>query len=579
LPIWFAKRRSEQSGIRGRFGLNGSQTQQARLWTGLLLMAYAASHLVNHMIGLWSLSDMEAARYYFVGFWRSWPGTVALGGAAVVHVALSLIKLGSRRTWRLPLWQWAQIALGLSIPLILAEHVLATRISHELFGLEDRYAYVLNGTWPDQGWKMMCLIGVVWLHGCIGVHYWARLFPTYRRLQPYLLAVAVLLPTLAFTGYASAGREVAQLREADPEWTERLSIAIGSPGEAASAFVARGERAADIALLFFVLAVASVHFLRVIDIGNRGLTVSYPGQRQVMVPRGFTVLEASRMGGIPHAAVCGGRGRCSTCRVRVGGGAGSLATPSSREQRVLRRIGAPPNVRLACQIRVNAPLDVTPLLPPDTSPEAAPEGDNGHGRELNLAVLFCDIRDFTAFSEHRLPYDVVFVLNQYFRAVSDEIEAYGGYVDKFIGDGIMALFGLETEPAIACRQALNAVRAISERLEALNRQLSNELAEPLRIGIGLHVGHVIVGEMGHGRAASLTAIGDAVNVASRLEIATKDYQCEAVVSESLMEIAGISVSELPHAELPIRGRSQPLPVVLLRHGRDLRTAFTVPTFP
>ncbi|HKK29212.1 MAG TPA: adenylate/guanylate cyclase domain-containing protein, partial [Alphaproteobacteria bacterium] len=248
----------------------------------------------------------------------------------------------------------------------------------------------------------------------------------------------------------------------------------------------------------------------------------------------------------------------------------NLPVPSEAERRVLRRIGAPPGVRLACQIPVTAPLEVTPLLPPASSPSAALGDDaNRHGRERDLAVLFCDIRGFTAFSEHRLPYDVVFVLNRYFRAMSEQVQANGGYVDKFIGDGLMALFGLEADRATASRQAIAAVRSLAEGLERLNLELSDELDGPLQIGIGVHIGPVIVGELGHGRAASLTAIGDTVNVASRLEVMTKEHQCEAVISQDLADAAGISTDSLVHAELLIRGRSQPLSVVILPQAGDL----------
>src|SRR5690606_38718804 len=136
--------------------------------------------------------------------------------------------------------------------------------------------------------------------------------------------------------------------------------------------------------------------------------------RTVDVPRGMSVLDASRTAGIPHASVCGGRGRCSTCRVRVGDGLADLPAPSPEEEKGLPRVGAPPNVRLACQLRPTAPVQVTPLLPPGAEPH------HGHvrpaytqGRESDIAVLFADLRSFTSFSEINLPYDVVFVLNRY----------------------------------------------------------------------------------------------------------------------------------------------------------------------
>ena len=164
---------------------------------------------------------------------------------------------------------------------------------------------------------------------------------------------------------------------------------------------------------------------------------------------------------------------------------------------------------------------------------------------------------------------MVFVLNQYFKAMSEQVEAHGGHVDKFIGDGLMALFGLDCDRDTACRQAVAAVKGMSEQLEILNRDLKNELSESLRIGIGLHVGQVIVGRIGHGSAANLTAIGDTVNVASRLEPLSKQFKAEAVISHDVAVAAGLDMAGHQTAELPLRGRSQPLLAVVVERGSEL----------
>ena len=282
------------------------------------------------------------------------------------------------------------------------------------------------------------------------------------------------------------------------------------------------------------------------------------------------MLEASRARGIPHASVCGGRGRCSTCRVRLGKGAAALPPPSSEERRVLARIKAPADVRLACQIRPSADLTVTPLMPADAgTPAVMSEMDPRSGVEREMAVLFADLRGFTHFSEGRLPYDTVFVLNRYFAMMGEEIERAGGRVDKFIGDGIMALFGLNTGPEPAARAALAAARRMAEALGRLNLELAAELDEPLRMGIGLHLGHAIVGEMGHGRAVSLTAIGDTVNVASRLEALTKELGCQLIVSERLARRADIDLEDFPLHEVDLRGRAGRLAVRLIADAHQL----------
>jgi adenylate cyclase len=298
--------------------------------------------------------------------------------------------------------------------------------------------------------------------------------------------------------------------------------------------------------------------------------VGYPDGRFVEVTPGTSVLEASRIAGIPHASVCGGRGRCSTCRVRVRAEIHSIDPPSGSELRVLQRIGARPNIRLACMLRPRGAVEVTPLLPPlALAADASRRVDFVQGSEREIAILFADIRGFTALSEGRLPYDVVFVLNRYFAAMGRAVEAAGGRVDKFLGDGVMALFGIESGPQAGCREALAAARLMSQRLGELNLSLQAELDQPLRIGIGIHCGPVIVGEMGYGNAVAITAIGDAVNTASRLEDLTKAYECEFVVSEETVERAGFDLADFPRHEIEIRGKREMLAVRTLDRAADL----------
>jgi adenylate cyclase len=304
---------------------------------------------------------------------------------------------------------------------------------------------------------------------------------------------------------------------------------------------------------------------------RRGIfQVTYPEGRRVRVTTGATLLEVSRGAGIPHASVCGGRGRCSTCRVRVGAGASQLPPPSEAEARVLARIGAAPNTRLACQTRPLADVEITPLLSATAGPrQAMKEVRQQQGEEREVAVLFADLRGFTALAENRLPYDVVFVLNRYFAAMGTAVEESGGRVDKFIGDGVMALFGVDRDVETGCRDALAAARRMIEHLGELNKALENDLDRPLRIGIGIHSGPVILGEMGYGRATAMTAIGDSVNTASRLEALTKEFEAELVLSEPVATRAGLDFSTFPRHEIELRGRAGQLAVFVVGDTRSL----------
>ena len=155
---------------------------------------------------------------------------------------------------------------------------------------------------------------------------------------------------------------------------------------------------------------------------------------------------------------------------------------------------------------------------------------------------------------------MVFVLNRYFEAMGEAIEGTGGYVDKFIGDGIMALFGVSGSKKQAASQALMAAYAMNQRLDALNNELGADLNEPLRMGIGIHLGPAIVGEMGYGRSTALTAIGDTVNVASRLESSSKEFAAQLVVSAAVVKASKISGSLGDQREVEVRGRRTPLKV-------------------
>ncbi len=216
------------------------------------------------------------------------------------------------------------------------------------------------------------------------------------------------------------------------------------------------------------------------------IQITYPKGQKVVVPVGFSVLEASRFAKLHHASVCGGRGRCSTCRVRVVQGGSSLPPASLEERRVLDRVGAPPNVRLACQLRPTHNLGVVPLVPPSAQARAGFATPGHHaGQEQDIAVLFADLRGFTRLAEPKLPYDMVFFLHRSFEAVGSAITSAGGIVNQFTGDGVMALFGVGQGPTEGCRRALLAASAmlhsvaeLTQTLGACPRKKSVQLVSP-----------------------------------------------------------------------------------------------------
>lgn len=536
-----------------------------RAWTGLVLMAYAACHLTNHAMGLVSLDWVEAVHEALALVWHEGPGEVLLLVSLLVHVVLALTMIARSTSLRLARWQWAQLGLGLAAATILAQHVAGTVQVEGVTGGRVDYPLVLLATWPGQALAYSFMLVTIWAHGCLGLHFWWRLEPWYARAQPALAAAALLLPALAVGGYASAGRDVAHR---SPTEVARWAEAREWPEpDVAGPVIARGERILLIGVFGGLAAALGWRFARRLATRRRTVRVTYPSGHLVSATAGLTLLEMSNEAGIPHAAVCGGRARCSTCRVRVTAGLDGLPPPGAGEQRLLERLGEPEGVRLACQIRPTAPLSVIPLVaPPAALRDARSDADPALGRERELAVLFCDIRGFTGLSEARLPYDIVYILNQYFRVMGEAVEAAGGRVDKVIGDGVMALFGLESDGDRAAREALVAVERMALGLDQLNRSLEGELDGPLNLAMGLHLGPVVVGEMGHGTARQLTAIGDTVNVASRLERLAKEADVQLAVSDTLLRRSGVDAEA---AETMLPGRSETVRVLFYPDARDV----------
>ncbi len=548
--------------------------RRLRLISGLTLFFYVLTHLLNTALGVISFAALEAGREVFVAFWRGLLPTVLLYTALLVHLSLAYYAIFRRERLAMPPLDALRYLFGVLIIPLAALHILGTRLVHEIYGVDDSYLYIVAVQWGfnlRDALQQTLLVLVVWTHGCIGLHLWLRLKRWYPRFAPYGLACAVLLPTLALAGYLAAGRELLRRVAENPDYIAQILVLSNAPSTAERDDVL-ALRDAVVIGFFALLALTLVArgLWRLWQHRQGMVRLSYPGGRSIGVRKGVTILEASRSARVPHASVCGGRGRCSTCRVRVGRGGAALPAPGPEERRVLARIGAAPNVRLACQTEVFADCEVTPLLPAAASPALAqPRAGYLQGDERDIAILFADLRGFTSLSEDRLPYDVVFVLNRYFTAMGTAVEEAGGRIDKFIGDGVMALFGIERGVEVGSRNALEAARRMAEHLEELNRSLAADLPEPLRIGIGLHSGPVIVGEMGYGRATSLTAIGDAVNTASRLEALTKNYEAQLIISAPLAAHAGIDLAAFPHQEIDVRGRSQPLEIHVLKSALDL----------
>lgn len=183
----------------------------ARLTSGLILMSFVTLHLINHTLALISIETAEAASDVFMAPWRNPVGSLVLLASVLVHVWLALLALYRRRSLVMPVKEAAQLLLGLAIPILIAEHVMGTKLYSELSGVDASYAMVANSLWVQMPWsavKQAIAVLVIWGHGCMGVYFWLRYRPWFVSVAPFMLVVAALLPVLALLGFVNAGRAV-----------------------------------------------------------------------------------------------------------------------------------------------------------------------------------------------------------------------------------------------------------------------------------------------------------------------------------------------------------------------------------
>jgi adenylate cyclase len=494
-------------------------TRRVSLVTGLILFAFAATHFANHAVGLFNLETMDQIQVWRLTLTRSLAGTIILGAALILHVASALLKLAARRTLRLPAWELSQLILGLAIPFLLLPHIVDTRIAWTLLGVQDNYLYELSRLWPSGAFTQTALLLVVWVHGCLGIHHWLKFRAWYRMLQAPLLLVALALPLAALTGFVVSGRAVANLMS-DRAIAEQMRALTHWPNEQAESDLTSYQLIAR-AVFAALLVLAGAWFLlrRIAMLAAARVEVSYAGGPSVRSALGPTLLEISRANGIAHAAACGGRARCGTCRVRIDEGMSALPLASAMERATLGRIKADANVRLACQLRPATPLVVTRLVRAAESidvvaPSAEATDDAGVQRSLYLFHL--QLRDLNEITRGRLPYDVVFILNEFFQAAGAAVEQNFGRVDRFLGDGLLAVFGEQRTPAEACKDALGAARAIDASLDRLNEKVAAEIGRKVAISIGIHAGTFVCGRIGIGKSSVVSVVGAGTDLPRRI---------------------------------------------------------------
>jgi adenylate cyclase len=545
---------------------------RARLISALVLLSFVVCHLLSHVFLIVSVPIADTALGVLMNLWWTSTGTLVLATALAVHLLNALWAIYVRRSLRMPPWEWAQLALGLLIPPAIMLHVIATKISDQFFGTSSDYYSVLLAYWVNTpGLSVLQIIAVlvIWTHASIGMHFWLRTKRWYPSWRPLLAAIGLLIPALAIAGFVSGGTQV--MREAEKPG---FAATVMQNAHATPETQWRSRRLAGLGLLSY----AGLILLPFAARGVRSVThrlykppqLTHASGRSIAILPGATVLETLRAYGIPHASVCGGRARCTTCRIRVTEGLALLPNPTGLEAAALARIGATEGVRLACQIRPTFNIAILPLLAPDAGAADGLARGGMEGSERQVTVVFIDLRGSTTLGEARMPYDVLFILNQFFNEMTKALMATGGHYSNFTGDGLMALYGLYAEnPETGARAALRGARDMLMRLDQLNRQLAHELRAPLRIGIGIHFGDAIVGALGPPRSQIITAIGDTVNTTARLESLSKEYDCSLILSRQAAVAAGLALPDEPLRTTAVKGRVETVEFYAMQNAPDV----------
>lgn len=514
---------------------SSSIRRSLRLASGLVLFFYITAHLVNHSLGLVSLDTAEAGLAIAIEVWSSWPGTVLLYGAAAVHFLLALWSVYERRTFRLPPLELLRIALGFMLPVLLIGHAANTRLAWELFQMPSDYARIVTNLWlADQQGMQLGLLAPGWLHGCLGLHFILNRRPLYRRLRYVLFAFALLLPVFSGLGFIAMGRQLAANPAAAAAALEYLSPT--PPAERIA--LARWHNGLLIGYFAIIGAAFAARAVRnALERGRKRLvSIAYPG-RTVRVPRGWSVLEASRSFHLPHASMCGGRARCSTCRVRVTAGEDLCPAAAADERATLERIDAPADVRLACQLRPQGDVSVIPLV--RTERPVYRQTLRQRSAEREIVVLFCDFLNRAELAGEHMPQDLLYVLTLSIEALGNCIRAAHGTLSYVELDSLCALFGLERGPELAVLQALQAAQAIERAMAELNERLGRQWHCRVEIAVSIHAGPAVVGEVGSSDPPAMMAIGEAVDVANELRKAAAAHRKPFAISEAVYAAAGL----------------------------------------
>ncbi|MGF1506574.1 MAG: adenylate/guanylate cyclase domain-containing protein [Anaerolineae bacterium] len=286
--------------------------------------------------------------------------------------------------------------------------------------------------------------------------------------------------------------------------------------------------------------------------------ISYvPDDLSVVTTTDRSILQTSLQAGIPHTHVCGGNARCSTCRVLVLDGLEQLPPRNQAEQVLADRLSFEPWIRLACQTRPQGTIRVRRLVLDEDDVAIANQlgrPSQTIGVEREVAVMFVDIRGFTTFAESLPPYDVVHALNRYYRAMGRVFDRYNGTIANTMGDGLLVLFQAG-DVAVAAWNAVQAALAIEDALVEVRPYFLSLYGDMVDVGVGIHAGSVVLGSVGAVGSQQMTAIGDVVNTASRIESANKQAGTRILISDAVFAYVQDRIVVGQTVQLKLKGKT------------------------
>ena len=258
--------------------------------------------------------------------------------------------------------------------------------------------------------------------------------------------------------------------------------------------------------------------------------------REIDCSADSSILDATLKANINHSHACGGHGKCSTCRVSVMEGIEHCSPRNAAEQKIADKLTLPDEIRLACQTSIKGDIAIRRMVSDKLDMDMAFEqvsknAEIAIGSQQKLTIVFTDIVNYTPLAERFPPYDVVHVLNRYYRLMNATIQHNKGFISDVAGDGILAVFGLDRDCDNSVLDALHAVKEMNEKLIVFNQYLTENFNIQFGIRAGIHYGNVIVGPFDTGEMKKLAVIGDNVNYASRIETANKEFDTKQLLSE------------------------------------------------